>query len=101
MLTDAPPLRANRSAFLESDRLGSLDTPKGGRLLITAKSIEQAMQAEGVSDLRQAVPLGEQHLSVCSGCLWLVGVGGSIGPRLIGKAEQSFPLLPNAPLCYE
>ena len=43
MLTDAPPLNANRDRFLESDRIRTLELPLDGRLLPDAKLIELAM----------------------------------------------------------
>jgi hypothetical protein len=33
MITDAPPKKANREGFLESDRIKTLETPQDGRLL--------------------------------------------------------------------
>jgi hypothetical protein len=44
MLTDAPPRKANRAQFLESDRMKTLDLPKDGRLPSITKSIESAMK---------------------------------------------------------
>jgi hypothetical protein len=46
MLTDAPPRRANRARFLESDRIRALDLPQNGRLPAIAKSIESAMKSD-------------------------------------------------------
>jgi hypothetical protein len=43
MLTDAPPRKANRAGFLESDRIRTLDLPQNGRLLTIAKSVESAI----------------------------------------------------------
>ena len=43
MLTDAPPRKANRAKFLESDRLTSLDLPQDGNLVEISHSIEMAM----------------------------------------------------------
>ena len=40
MLTDAPPRKANRAQFLESDQMKTLDLPKNGRLPSITKSIE-------------------------------------------------------------
>jgi len=37
MLTDATPRKANRAAFLESDRIRTLDLPQDGCLLPIAK----------------------------------------------------------------
>lgn len=50
MLTDAPPRQANRTKFLESDRLTSLDLPENGNLVEISHSIEMAM-ADGNSAL--------------------------------------------------
>ena len=44
MLTDAPPRKANRAGFLESDRIKTFDLPEDGRLLVIAESIEFAMK---------------------------------------------------------
>jgi len=54
MLTDAPPRKASRAGFLESDRIGTLDLPQNGHLLTIAKSIESAMQAGRSADARRA-----------------------------------------------
>src|ERR1700747_3255224 len=43
MLTDAPPRKANRAQFLESDQMKTLDLPKLGRLPTITKSVESAM----------------------------------------------------------
>lgn len=53
MLTDAPPCKANRAGFLESDRIRALDLPQDGRLLSIAKSIESAMKCETSGDVRR------------------------------------------------
>jgi len=45
MLTDAPPRKASRAGFLESDRIKMLDLPQNGPLLAIAKAIDSAMQA--------------------------------------------------------
>ena len=52
MLTDAPPRKANRAQFLESDRMKTLDLPKNGRLPSITKSIESAMKGEEGADVR-------------------------------------------------
>jgi hypothetical protein len=44
MLTDAPPRKANRAGFLESDQTRTLDLPQDGSLLTSTKSIESAMR---------------------------------------------------------
>lgn len=45
MLTDAAPRKAH-SAFLESDRITTLDLPQDEKLLNSSKSIELAMKSE-------------------------------------------------------
>src|ERR1700746_773587 len=52
MLTDAPPRKANRAGFLESDQMKTLDLPKNGRLPTITKSIESAMKDGKGSDVR-------------------------------------------------
>ena len=54
MLTDAPPRKANRAQFLDSDRLKTLDLPKDGRLPSITKRIEEAMKAEKGPAARRA-----------------------------------------------
>jgi hypothetical protein len=54
MLTDAPPRKANRSGFLESDRIRTLDLPQDGRLPAIAKSIESAMKSDESAEVRRA-----------------------------------------------
>jgi hypothetical protein len=54
MLTDAPPRKTNRAAFLESDRIKSLDLQQDGCVLTIAKSIELAMKAGKSADVRPA-----------------------------------------------
>jgi len=54
MLTDSPPHRANRAAFLESDRIGNLDLPQHNDLIVIAKSIESAMKAETTTEVQNA-----------------------------------------------
>lgn len=54
MLTDAPPRKASRGDFMESDRVRALDLPQNGRLLTIAKSVESAMKAEKSADVRRA-----------------------------------------------
>lgn len=63
MLTDAPPRRANRAGFLESDRIRTLDLPGDGRLPSIAVSIESAMKRETSGDVRR---LCSEFLSVAS-----------------------------------
>lgn len=52
MLTDAPPRKANRAGFLESDRIKALDLPRNGPLQQIAQSIESAMTAGTSADVR-------------------------------------------------
>jgi len=52
MLTDAPPRKASRAQFLESDQIKTLDLPKNGRLPSITKSIESAMKGGKGSDVR-------------------------------------------------
>jgi hypothetical protein len=54
MLTDAPPRKANRAKFLESDRLTTLDLPQNGNLTELARSIELAMSDERPVSIRKA-----------------------------------------------
>jgi hypothetical protein len=54
MLTDAPPRKANRAGFLESDRIKALDLPQHRRLPAIAKSIESAMKSGKSADVRRA-----------------------------------------------
>jgi hypothetical protein len=54
MLTDAPPRRRNRTGFLESDRIKTLDLPENGHLISIAKSIETAMQSAKTADVRRS-----------------------------------------------
>jgi len=54
MLTDAPPRKANRAGFLESERIKTLDLPQDGRLLAIAQSIESAMDGVRTVDVRRA-----------------------------------------------
>jgi hypothetical protein len=54
MLTDAPPRKANRAAFLRSDQLTALDLPPPTRLPEIARRIESAMKAQQTADVRRA-----------------------------------------------
>ena len=54
MITDAPPRNSNRTGFLESDRIRTLDLPQDGRLPAIAKSIESAMKTGKSADVRRA-----------------------------------------------
>ena len=51
MLTDAPPRKGNRSDFLQSDRIRTLDLPQDRMLLAITKSIESAMQSGSSADV--------------------------------------------------
>jgi len=53
MLTDAPPRKANRAGFLESDQTRTLDLPQDGSLLTITKSIESAMRRGSSTDVRR------------------------------------------------
>jgi len=53
MLTDAPP-RENRSGFLESDRVKTLDLPQDRMLTEIAHHLESAMKADKIRDVRSA-----------------------------------------------
>jgi SprT-like family len=53
MLTDSPP-RKNRTGFLESDRIKTLDLPPNGNLLDIAKRLESAMKSDSIHDVRTA-----------------------------------------------
>ena len=53
MLTDSPP-RKNRSGFLESDRIKTLDLPQNGTLQAIAKRLESAMKADSLPTVRTA-----------------------------------------------
>ena len=71
MLTDAPPRKANRAGFLESDRIRTLDLPHNGRLTAIAKSIESAMKAGTSAEVRRLcaefldAPSGFYRVPVC------------------------------------
>jgi hypothetical protein len=53
MLTDAPP-RKNRSGFLESDRIKTLDLPSNAALTQIAERLEAAMKSDSIRDVRSA-----------------------------------------------
>ena len=53
MLTDAPPRKANRAGFLESDQTRTLDLPQDGSLLTITKSIESGMRRGRSTDVRR------------------------------------------------
>jgi hypothetical protein len=54
MFTDAPPRKANRTGFLESDRIKTLNLPQGSQLAAIAKCLESAMKAGISADARRA-----------------------------------------------
>jgi hypothetical protein len=54
MLTEAPPRKKNRALFIQSDQTKALDVPSDGRLPQHAASIESAMKAGGMTDVRGA-----------------------------------------------
>lgn len=54
MITDAPPRKANRAAFLESDRIKTLDLPPNGALPAVSETIELAMKSGKSADVRRA-----------------------------------------------
>jgi hypothetical protein len=62
MLTDAPP-RKNRSGFLESDRIKTLDLPQDRTLPEIANHLESAMKADKIRDARRA---GTEFLATAS-----------------------------------
>ena len=53
MLTNAPP-RKNRSGFLESDRIKTLDVPRNAALTEIAERLESAMKSDKIRDVRSA-----------------------------------------------
>jgi hypothetical protein len=54
MLTDAPPRKASREGFLESDRMTTLDLPGSGALPEIAKRLESGMKSDKIRDVRSA-----------------------------------------------
>jgi len=75
MLTDAQPRKANRSGFLESDRIRILDLPQDGRLPAIAKSIGSAMKSDKRARMF-AVPAENFWLSPPSSTKSLPAVSG-------------------------
>ena len=53
MFTDAPP-RKNRSGFVESDRIITLDLPLNADLQELSQHLESAMKADKIRDVRSA-----------------------------------------------
>jgi hypothetical protein len=54
MLTDAPPRKANRAGFLESERIKALDLPRDGHLQKIAQRLESAVKSDKIRDVRSA-----------------------------------------------
>jgi hypothetical protein len=54
MLTDAPPRKANRVGFLESDRIKTLDLPLNSDLQEISQRLESAMKADMIRRVRSA-----------------------------------------------
>ena len=54
MLTDPAPRKSNIAGFRESDQLTALDVPDDPRLPEIAKSIESAMKADEIANVRRA-----------------------------------------------
>jgi hypothetical protein len=54
MITDNPSQKAKPAGFLESDRCGTLDLPRDGRLVTIAESIESAMRTGTIKHVRAA-----------------------------------------------
>jgi len=54
MITDAVPRKANRAAFLESDRIKTLKLPPNGSLPAVAEAIDLAMKTGRSGDVRGA-----------------------------------------------
>jgi hypothetical protein len=52
MLTDAPPRKANRAQFIESDRITTLDLPGNDALPKIAQRLESAMKSDKIRDVR-------------------------------------------------
>ena len=51
MLTDSPP-RKDRSGFLRSDRIKTLELPRDGRMIEIARRLESAMKSDNIRDVR-------------------------------------------------
>lgn len=54
MITDVPPPKKNRAAFLESDRMKMLDLPANGSMPALSEAIEFAMKSGNGTDVRRA-----------------------------------------------
>src|SRR6266571_1935980 len=86
MLTDAPPRKANRAWFLESDRIRTLNLPQDGGLLAIAQSVESPMKAGTTADVRRACaefgqPLAKRMATslVCAALLRQLGDSEGLG----------------------
>lgn len=61
MLTDAPPRKANRAGFLDSDQFHNLELPQNGNLTGIATTLESSMKEGTSAEVRRAcVDLLEQ-----------------------------------------
>jgi len=72
MLTDAPPRKANRAGFLESDQTRTLDLTQEGSLLTITKSIESAIRRGRSTDVRRTCA---DFLKAASECYKVVDCG--------------------------
>jgi hypothetical protein len=54
MITDAPPRTKHRAAFVDSDRMRTLDLPPNGSLPGVSQAIELAMKSGNAADVRRA-----------------------------------------------
>jgi hypothetical protein len=63
MFTDAPPRKANRAGFNESDRIRTLDLPRDGHLQEIAQRLESAMKTDNIRDVRS---VGTEFLASAS-----------------------------------
>lgn len=54
MITDAPPRKKDRAAFITSDRMRTLDLPASGALPLISEAIERAMKSDKPADFRRA-----------------------------------------------
>jgi hypothetical protein len=52
MFTDAPPRKANRARFNESDRIRTLDLPRDGHLQEIAQRLDSAMKTDNIRNVR-------------------------------------------------
>ena len=54
IITDAPPRKKNRAAFVDSDRMRALELPPNGALPAVSQAIELAMKSGNATDVRRA-----------------------------------------------